>query len=102
MGEELKMIRTRTEEAHGRMGQDEDTEQEHRTVWGDIRKALELAQKREGEATVTTLKSQVSKIEYFAKKMEFEVWASISRIKELTYIFSQLRQQIKHLENLEK
>ena len=47
----------------------------HRKVWGATLNAAELSQKREGEATVTTLKTQVSKIDYFT-------------IKELNYTFS--------------
>ena len=62
---------------------------------------MKLAQKRLKEATVTTLKIQVSKIDSFTKTMESEVQASISQIKELTYTFGQLRHQIEHLDNLE-
>ena len=68
MGKELEMIRIRAKAAHGRLSQDEDMDQEHGKVWGAIRNAVELAQKRAGEATVTTLKTQVSKIYYFIKK----------------------------------
>ena len=45
-------------------------DQEHGKVWGAIRNAVELAQKRAGEATVTTLKTQVLKIDYFIKNIE--------------------------------
>ena len=76
-------------------------EQEHGTVWGAIRNEVELAQKKSEESTVITLKMQVLKIDHFTKKMGSTVRASISRIKELTYAFSQLRHHIEHLENLE-
>ena len=52
----------------GRMVQDTDMEQEHGEAWGDIRNAVELAQKRGKEATVTTLKTHVSNIDSFTKK----------------------------------
>ena len=68
LGEDLEMIFIQTEAAHGRLGQDEDIDREHRTVRGAIRNAVELAQKRAGEATVTTLKMQASKIDSFTKK----------------------------------
>ena len=76
-------------------------EREHGTVWGSIHNTVELAQKRAEEATVVTLKRQVLKIDYFTKKLEFSVRASISRIKELTYSFILLFQRIEHIENLE-
>ena len=82
---DLERIRIRNEVAHGRLGQDEDMERKHRTVWGSIRNTVELDQNRAGGATVTTLKMQVSKIDSFTNKMESAVQASISRIKELTY-----------------
>ena len=50
------------------MYQDKYMEREHGTVWGAIQNAVELSQKRSEEATVTTLKIQVSKIELFTKK----------------------------------
>ena len=67
-GKDLERIRIQTESAHGSLGQDEDIDQEHRILWGDIWSAVELSQKRSGEATVTTLKMQVSKIDSFTKK----------------------------------
>ena len=70
-------------------------------VWVVIRNTVELAQKRSGEATVTTLKTQVSKIDSFTKKMESALQASFRRIKELNYAFRHLRQRIEHLYNLE-
>ena len=99
-GKDLERIRIQTESAHGSLGQDEDIDQEHRILWGDIWSAVELSQKRSGEATVTTLEMQVSKIDSFTKKMESVVRASISRIQDLTYTFSQLHQRIEHLDNI--
>ena len=61
---------------------------------------MELAQKRAEEATVFTLKTQISKIDSL-KKIHSVVHASISQIKELTYTLSQVRRRIKYLENLE-
>ena len=69
-------------------------EREYRTVWEAIWNSVELAHKRAGEATVTTLKTQVPKIDSFTKKMESAVRASIRWIKDPTYTFSQLCQQI--------
>ena len=64
LGENLEMICIRVEAAHGRLGQDKEIGGGgHMTFWGTIRNALELAQNRAGEATVTTLKTQVSKID---------------------------------------
>ena len=83
------------------MVQDEDMEGQHGTVWGAIRNAVELSHKRSGEATVTTPKTQVSKIDSFTKKMDSAVGAFISRIKYLTYIFIQLHQRVEHLDNLD-
>ena len=83
------------------MIQDKYMEREHGTVWGSIRNTVELSQKRDEEVTVTTLKTQVYKIEPLTKKMESEIWASIIRIKDLTYAFSQLCQKIGHIYNLE-
>ena len=40
LGEDLEMIFIQTEAAHGRLGQDKDTEQEHGTVWGAILNAV--------------------------------------------------------------
>ena len=54
--------------AHGRLAQDKYMELEHVIVWVAIRNSVELAQKRAEEATVTTLKNQVSKIDSFTKK----------------------------------
>ena len=62
---------------------------------------MKLSHKRAGESTVTTTKTNVYRIYYFTKKMESTVRASISRIKGLTYVFSQLRHCIEHLENPE-
>ena len=67
-----------------------------RTVWGTIQNALELAQNRAGEATVT-LNFQVLKIEEFTKTIESLVQAFIIWIKELTYVFSQLHFRVEHL-----
>ena len=61
---------------------------------------MELSQKRAEEAIVATLKTQVSKIDSFTKKIDSAVWASNSQIKELAYEFRQLLQRIKHLDNL--
>ena len=47
------------------------------------------------------MKNKVSKMEFFTNKMESVVWASNSQTREPTYAFSQLRQWIKHLENLD-
>ena len=68
LDEDLERIHIRTEADHGRLGQDEDMERENKTVWGAIRNVVELSQKSAGESTVTTLKTQVSKIEPFIKK----------------------------------
>ena len=68
LGEDLDRLRILTEAAHGRLGQDEYMDQEHGIVWGENWNSLELAQKRPEEATVTTLKTQVSKIDFFTKK----------------------------------
>ena len=57
-------------------------------VWVVIRNTVELVQKRSGEATVTTLKTQVLKIDSFTKKMESALRVYISPIKELAYTFS--------------
>ena len=76
-------------------------EREYRTVWEAIWNSVELAHKRAGEATVTTLKTQVPKIDSFTKKMESTLQASFRRIKELNYAFRHLRQRIEHLYNLE-
>ena len=62
---------------------------------------MEISHKRSGEATVTTLKTQVLKIDSFTRKMESAVRASISWIKDLAYAFSQLRHRIEHIENLD-
>ena len=43
LGEDLEIICIRNEASHGRLVQDEYMEREHRTVWGDIRNAVELA-----------------------------------------------------------
>ena len=101
LGEDLEMIYIWTELAYVRLVQDEEMEREHGTVWGSIRNTVELSQKRDEEVTVTTLKTQVYKIEPLTKKMESEIWASIIQIKDLTYAFSQLCQKIGHLYNLE-
>ena len=84
LGKDLEWICIKNEAAHGSLGQDEDMEGEHGKLWGSIRSAVELSQKRAGEATVTTLKTQVSKMDSFTKKMESAVRAYISRIKYLT------------------
>ena len=59
------------------MSQDKYMEREHGKVWGAIRNTVEPDQKRSEEATVTTLKIQVSKIYLFTKKMESTVRVSI-------------------------
>ena len=59
------------------MCQDKYMEREHGKVWGAIRNTVEPDQKRSEEATVTTLKIQVSKIYLFTKKMESTVRVSI-------------------------
>ena len=97
LGEDLERICIRTDAFNGRLVQDEDMEQEQRTVWWSIRNAVEFYQKKVGEATVATLKTQVSEIDSFTKKMDSAVRASIRRIKDLIYVFSQLRQRIEHL-----
>ena len=56
LGKNLEIIIIRTEEAHESLVQDEDTEWKHGTVCGATWNAVELAHKRAGEATVTTLK----------------------------------------------
>ena len=76
-------------------------EREHGTVWVSIRNEVELAHKRACEATVTTLKNQVLKVDSFTKKIESAVWVSTRQIKELTYVFSQLRQKIERIDHLE-
>ena len=43
LGKDLEMIRILTEAAHGRLGQDEDMEREHGTVWVAIRNTVELS-----------------------------------------------------------
>ena len=101
LGKDLESIRIQNETSHGRMVQDEDMEREHRTVWGAIRNAVELAQKRAGESTVTTLETKILQIDSFTKTIESALRASIIQIKKLTYKFIQLRQWIEHLENLE-
>ena len=68
-GEDLARLCIQNEAARGRLFQGEDMAREHGTVWGAIRNALELDQKRAEEATVATLKTQVSKIDYFTKTM---------------------------------
>ena len=86
---DLERICIKTEAERGSPGQNEDMEGEHGTLWGFIRNAVELSHKRKGEATVTTLKTQVSKMDSFTKKMEsVVVHASISQINYLTYAFS--------------
>ena len=75
-------------------------EQEHRTFWVAIRNAVKLSQNRAGEATVTTLKTHVFKIDSFTKTIESAVRASINQIKELTYAFVKLHQRVEHLDNL--
>ena len=40
LGEDLDRLCIQTEAAHGRLGQDKDTEQEHGTVWGAILNAV--------------------------------------------------------------
>ena len=94
LGKDLERICIKTESAHGSLGQDEDMEGGHGTLWGSIRNAVELSQKRSGEVTFTTLKMQVLKMDSFTKKIKSAVRASIIRIKYLTYAFSQLRQRI--------
>ena len=42
-------------------------EREHETVWGATQNAMELSQKSSEEPIVTTLKTQVSKIDPFTK-----------------------------------
>ena len=40
LGKDLDRLCIQTEAAHGRLGQDKDTEQEHGTVWGAILNAV--------------------------------------------------------------
>ena len=75
-------------------------EWEHGALWGAIRNAVELIQKRADEATVAALKMQVSKIDSFTQKNDTAVRSSISQIKDLTYVI-QLHQWFEHLEELE-
>ena len=62
-------------------------DQEHGTVWQNISKDVELAQKISEESTVTALKTQVSKIDSFAKKIDSGVRDYINRLKDPTYTF---------------
>ena len=62
-------------------------DQEHCTVWQNISKDVELAQKISEESTVTALKTQVSKIDSFAKKIDSGVRDYINRLKDPTYTF---------------
>ena len=62
-GKYLENLSIQNEAAHGKMGQDEDIEQEHEKVWGSTRNTVEMDHTRAEEATVTTLKTQVSKID---------------------------------------
>ena len=66
---------------------DNGMEQEHGTVWQNISKDVELAQKISEESTVTALKTQVSKIDSFAKKIDSGVRDYINRLKDPTYTF---------------
>ena len=68
MGGDLERIHIQNEAAHVRLGQDEDMEQEHGTVWEDIQNEVELSHKSAVKTTVTTLKTQVLKIESFTLK----------------------------------
>ena len=74
LGKELDMIFIQTEAAHGKLGQDKSLDREHGTLWGAICNSVELYQKRAQEATATTLKTQVSKIDYFNKKWSLKYW----------------------------
>ena len=80
----LGRLCTRTEADPSRLGQDKGMEQEHRTVWEDIREVLELAQKEEGRIALASQKSQVSKIDSFTKKTESAVRTSVDKLKDLT------------------
>ena len=91
LGKDLERLSIQTDAAHISMGQEENIEQEHRKVWGSTHKLVELSHNRAEEATVTTLKTQVYKIDYFTKKMKSTVQVSITQIIELTYAFSKLR-----------
>ena len=68
-GKYLERIYIWTEAAHGRLHQDKDIDREHRTFWVSIWNIVELDQKRTEESTVATLKTQVSKIDSFTKKI---------------------------------
>ena len=72
LGKDLEMISIRTKADHGRLGKDGDMEWKHGTSCGATRKEVELDHKREGEATVTTLKTQVLNMESFTK-----TWSSL-------------------------
>ena len=89
-GEDFNMIHIRTEADHVRLCQKNDMKREHGTVWVAINNAVELSQKRVEEAIVTTLKTQVSKIDSYTKIMESAVTASIRKTKEPAYTFIEL------------
>ena len=72
-------------------------DREHGTVWVAIWNTVELAHKGVGEALLTSLKIQVSKIDPFTNNVESEVQVSINRLREVTYKFSQLCQKIEFL-----
>ena len=57
LGKDLEKIRIQTKASHGRLVQDEYIEKENGTFWQANRNTVELAHKRAGEATVTTLKT---------------------------------------------
>ena len=95
--DDLERLRVQKNLAHERLGQDDDMERKHGTVWGSIQTAVELAQKRELESVLTSLKIQDSNIDYFTKTMDSKVQTYINSIRELTYTFSQLRQNIELL-----
>ena len=97
LDKDLDGIHIQTKVAHGSLGQYNDMEREHMTVLRAIRNEVDMAQKREEESTVTTLKTQVSMIDSFYKKMVSALRASTNRIKELAYTFNQLRQMIRHM-----
>ena len=68
LGKYLEIIRIQTKVAHGSMVKDEDMDREHRKVWVAIQNEVELSHKSAGKTTVTTLKTQVLKIESFTLK----------------------------------
>ena len=62
LGKDLDRIHIQNEASHRSLAQEKDMEWGHGTVYGDIRTTVELSQKRTRYSTVTTLKTQVSKI----------------------------------------